>query len=120
MENIIDTRINKNEHMKISNRSRFSQLISCNKTNGIEMAFYYIMVKILCVVNIIGQFFMLAYFLGVRHEMFGWNLFVDLVSGRQWHNSGVFPRVTMCDFEVNIMKSKLQNRVELCTVLIFR
>ncbi len=58
----------------------------------------YLFVKALYVVNIIGQFFLLNGFLGSSYNLWGIQVFNDLVHGREWQESGVFPRVTLCEY----------------------
>ncbi|MFH4979027.1 hypothetical protein AB6A40_005736 [Gnathostoma spinigerum] len=60
----------------------------------------YIFVKMLYVLNIFTQFIILNNFLGAEYSLWGFQLIKDLWQGREWIDSGVFPRVTMCDFKV--------------------
>lgn len=60
----------------------------------------YLLVKILFIVNIVGQFLLLDVFLGPRYHLYGLNMLSDLWSGLTWKESGHFPRVTYCDFKV--------------------
>lgn len=41
----------------------------------------------------------LDYFMGLG-PMYGWTITKDILQGRQWQESGSFPRVTFCDFQV--------------------
>lgn len=38
--------------------------------------------------------------LGTDSIMWGWQVAQDLIVGREWPETGNFPRVTMCDFTV--------------------
>ncbi|EFP09729.1 CRE-INX-5 protein [Caenorhabditis remanei] len=60
----------------------------------------YLLVKILYLANIVLQFWILTYFLDTKSWLWGWQTFQDLVAGREWETTGIFPRVTMCDFSI--------------------
>lgn len=67
---------------------------------GSYVSMLYIFVKFLYLVNIIGQLIAMNRFLGSEYTMWGWGTLVDLWNGREWLESGVFPRVTLCDFKI--------------------
>ncbi|PAV62527.1 hypothetical protein WR25_00154 [Diploscapter pachys] len=67
---------------------------------GSYMTSLYLLVKGLYVINILAQFYILNRFLGSSYSFWGIQTFVDLYNGREWMDSGVFPRVTLCDFKV--------------------
>ncbi|CAI4232571.1 unnamed protein product [Auanema sp. JU1783] len=67
---------------------------------GSYVSMLYLMVKLFYLINIIAQFFILNKFLGSDYTFWGWETFTDLWNGREWMESGVFPRVTLCDFRV--------------------
>ncbi|KAF8570696.1 hypothetical protein P879_00209 [Paragonimus westermani] len=56
-------------------------------------------VKLLYLCNVIGQIYLLEYYTGVQYNFYGVRVLYDLARGRQWEESGHFPRVTFCDFE---------------------
>ncbi|VDN07394.1 unnamed protein product [Thelazia callipaeda] len=60
----------------------------------------YLIVKLLFLINIFTQFVILNNFLGTSHGLWGFQTLIDLWQGREWLDSGIFPRVTMCDFKV--------------------
>lgn len=51
--------------------------------------------KLLFIFNAIVQFLVLKAFLGIEGFDWGWGLI-----NQDWHLTGKFPRVTLCDFEV--------------------
>ncbi|CAH8447493.1 unnamed protein product [Schistosoma margrebowiei] len=59
----------------------------------------YMLVKLIYLSNVIGQIFLLEYYTGVEYNFYGIRVLYDLARGRQWEESGHFPRVTFCDFE---------------------
>jgi hypothetical protein len=85
------------------NRLKLLNLIICTRSSGAAVTFLYISVKILYTVNIIGQILLLNTFLGNRSRWYGFQVMNDLLHGREWEESGNFPRVTLCDFEVKVI-----------------
>lgn len=67
---------------------------------GSYVATLYLFVKLLYVINIFTQFVILNNFLGTDYNLWGFQTMRDLWEGKEWLDSGVFPRVTMCDFKV--------------------
>ncbi|WKX92531.1 hypothetical protein Q1695_010512 [Nippostrongylus brasiliensis] len=76
------------------------------------MSFNYIMMKLLFVLNIAVQILILHYFLG-----FDWGDLLHLKLGfnTDWKATGLFPRSTMCDFEVR-NKGNLQRYSVQCVL----
>ncbi|MCP9266354.1 Innexin [Dirofilaria immitis] len=91
------------------NRLKLLNLIICTRSSGAAVTFLYISVKILYTVNIVGQIFLLNTFLGNRSKWYGLQVLNDLMNGREWEESGHFPRVTLCDFEVKVSIHFLQD-----------
>ncbi|CAH8501547.1 unnamed protein product [Schistosoma rodhaini] len=61
--------------------------------------YLYIIIKLLYLINIIGQLYLMKLFLGVKSYFFGYYVIKDLINGHIWNETGHFPRVTYCDFE---------------------
>lgn len=61
--------------------------------------YLYVTIKLLYLINIIGQIYLLKIFLGVKSYFFGIYVLKDLIYGNIWSETGHFPRVTYCDFE---------------------
>lgn len=72
-------------------------------TSGTYVTTLYLMTKLLYLANVTGQFFLLSSFLSPRYRFWGAEILIDLAHGREWMDSGHFPRVTMCDFEVRVL-----------------
>jgi len=60
----------------------------------------YMLIKVVYIANVIGQFFMMNRYLAPEYNWWGFGILNDLAHGRQWHESGHFPRVTLCDFTI--------------------
>ncbi|KAJ1362745.1 hypothetical protein KIN20_022410 [Parelaphostrongylus tenuis] len=77
----------------------------------------YLFVKILYLVQVLCQFLILNSFLSTSYTMWGFGILNDLLHGREWEESGHFPRVTMCDFEVRVLGNKHRHSVQ-CVLMI--
>lgn len=75
-------------------------LISCGKRSGVYVTLIYLLSKVLALLNVVGQLLLLNAFLGPQYQWWGPGILRDLANGTEWHTSGHFPRVTMCDFTV--------------------
>lgn len=68
--------------------------------------------KALFLINVLFQFVLLKRMLGVDSYFWGAEVTSDLWSGNEWPETGNFPRVTMCEYEVrnldNIHKHSVQ------------
>lgn len=64
----------------------------------------YILVKLLYLINAGLQFILLNAFLETdKYSFYGLGALKDILSQSPWETSGIFPRVTLCDFEVREM-----------------
>nr|QIC55125.1 innexin 1 [Lymnaea stagnalis] len=77
----------------------------CAKRDGTFLTGLYIFVKILFVVNVITQFFLLNAFLGGWYNLYGFEVLEGLATDHYWRDSPRFPKITLCDFEIR----QLQN-----------
>ncbi|KRX19430.1 Innexin-10 [Trichinella nelsoni] len=79
----------------------------------------YLIIKCLYLANVIGQFLVMNFFLETqtKDSLYGWHVLRNLLNGTQWHTSGFFPRVTLCDFEVRVM-GNLQRYSVQCVLVI--
>ncbi|KAF7262324.1 hypothetical protein EG68_00414 [Paragonimus skrjabini miyazakii] len=71
----------------------------CGGHQGNFLVRLHSVVKLLYLCNVIGQVYLLEYYTGVQYNFYGIRVLYDLARGRQWEESGHFPRVTFCDFE---------------------
>lgn len=76
-----------------------------NRREGTYLTGLYLVVKILYVVNVVGQFFILDAFLGGFFSMWGVEAANSLVYEYRTKESRRFPRITLCDYTLR----QLQN-----------
>uniref|UniRef100_A0A0M3IN94 Innexin n=1 Tax=Ascaris lumbricoides TaxID=6252 RepID=A0A0M3IN94_ASCLU len=69
--------------------------------SGGNLALLYLCTKLFYVVNIIAQLYMMNHFLGGDYLYWGYETMKDVATGKEWTESPIFPRVIMCDFQVN-------------------
>ena len=60
----------------------------------------YMVMKCIFLVNVIFQLFLMNHFLGMSHPVFVLELIQRYLDDEDWTVTGLFPRVTMCDFKV--------------------
>lgn len=64
----------------------------------------YLLVKSLNIINTGVQFYLLNIFLRTgNYSFYGYDAIRDILNQTSWEESGKFPRVTLCDFEVRQM-----------------
>uniref|UniRef100_A0A914X929 Innexin n=1 Tax=Plectus sambesii TaxID=2011161 RepID=A0A914X929_9BILA len=73
----------------------------------------YLVTKLFYLLNVIFQLHAMNKFLETdKYNWYGFGVIRDILNGTQWEKSGVFPRVSICDFEVrqvaNIQKYSVQ------------
>ncbi|PAA78176.1 hypothetical protein BOX15_Mlig004658g3 [Macrostomum lignano] len=70
------------------------------RKSGFALFFLYLINKLVHLCAALGHLFMMRSFLGFEDLHFGWTCAVDLVRGREWRQTRVFPRVTFCDIPI--------------------
>ncbi|KAI6207452.1 Innexin [Aphelenchoides besseyi] len=86
--------------------------------NGHYVTTLYLFIKICYTVNIMVQFMLLnAALKSDDYLLFGFQVLSDLAAGKPWTESGHFPRVTLCDFEVRYLANTNRYTVQ-CALLI--
>ncbi|GMT00551.1 hypothetical protein PENTCL1PPCAC_22725 [Pristionchus entomophagus] len=85
--------------------------------NGSYLTSIYLLIKVFYLVQVFMQFIILNSFLSTQYTFWGFGILRDIFSGREWEESGHFPRVTMCDFEVRVLGNKHRHTVQ-CVLMI--
>ncbi|VDK34997.1 unnamed protein product, partial [Dibothriocephalus latus] len=91
--------IGKSSDSKGCFKKSHSKAWCCGKRSGNFLVVLYFFVKVLYLINIIGQLVLMEKFIATNHAFYGIRVLLDLIQGTQWYTSGNFPRVTFCDFE---------------------
>ncbi|EPB77820.1 putative innexin-3 [Ancylostoma ceylanicum] len=86
-------------------------------TSGSYITIVYVAVKFLYAVNAFFQFIFLKNMLGVDSYTWGLDVSLDLWNGREWPETGNFPRVTMCDYDVRVLGNLHRHTVQ-CVLMI--
>lgn len=84
---------------------------------GTYLTVLYLFIKMVYLIQAITQFVLLNKFLGTGYTFWGFEILRDLMSGREWEESGHFPRVTMCDFDVRVLGNRHRHTVQ-CVLMI--
>ncbi|GMS90694.1 hypothetical protein PENTCL1PPCAC_12869, partial [Pristionchus entomophagus] len=77
----------------------------------------YLSIKVFYLVQVFMQFIILNRFLSTKYTFWRFGILRDIFSGREWEESGHFPRVTMCDFEVRFLGNKHRHTIQ-CVLMI--
>nr|QQY02540.1 innexin 8 [Cryptocotyle lingua] len=82
------------------------------KRYGNYLICLYLITKSLYILNVVGQFFFMNRILGTNYTFYGIDLLRDLAEGIVWQESGNFPRITLCDFEVRKLANVHRHTVQ--------
>ncbi|KAF6779345.1 hypothetical protein AHF37_01212 [Paragonimus kellicotti] len=82
------------------------------KRYGNYLICLYLITKTLYILNVVGQFFFMNRILGTNYTFYGIDLLRDIAEGFVWQESGNFPRITLCDFEVRKLANVHRHTVQ--------
>ncbi|XP_069108617.1 innexin unc-9-like isoform X2 [Argopecten irradians] len=88
-------------------RAQMTKVMCClmNRRAGTFLTGLYMIIKIVYVVNVISQFFILNAFMATDYNMYGFQYIESLINNEPVRENPRFPRVTLCDFRIR----QLQN-----------
>ncbi|VDD75053.1 unnamed protein product [Mesocestoides corti] len=91
-----------------------------SKRMGTWTVFSYLCIKILYLVNAVGQLYLMKHFLGYGEDMVGFGLTIahSLVAGIKWRESLFFPRVAFCSVTVRHLGQKTNRYMGMCALAI--
>ena len=75
----------------------------CGNRYGNYLITLYLVTKIIYVINVVAQIFLLDFFLGKGFHMYGFEVIRNLLNEVDWSQSERFPRVTFCSFQIRQM-----------------
>lgn len=87
-------------HMNILSTIMAYVCFMFGKFLGNYLVILYLVVKLLYILNCIGQLLLISILLGRNYYIYGASIFRDIIQGKGYADSEYFPRVTMCKFQV--------------------
>uniref|UniRef100_A0A0N5C763 Innexin n=1 Tax=Strongyloides papillosus TaxID=174720 RepID=A0A0N5C763_STREA len=98
---------------------RFKVLFLCNLPySSAYVTLMYLLTKFLYLFNVTLQLFLMNSFLETdRYKYYGLEAVLDLIKGKTWDQTGMFPRVSLCDFDVRVMGNIQEHTIQ-CVLVI--
>ncbi|KAE9554401.1 hypothetical protein FO519_002393 [Halicephalobus sp. NKZ332] len=87
------------------------------KLEGQLVVTTYIFVKTIYALNALFQFLLVKWMLNTDSLFWGWDVLTNLMNGREWPETGNFPRVTLCDFAVRVLGNLHRHTIQ-CVLMI--
>ncbi|KAH7728516.1 Innexin inx-3 [Aphelenchoides avenae] len=109
-----------NECLEVTESQRTPRRFLCFRVGrnlGSYVSMLYLLIKLLYLVNVFGQFVLLNGFIGRGYNMWGVTALMSLWTGDGWTDSPVFPRVSLCDFRVRRLANMHRYTVQ-CVLMI--
>lgn len=100
LENLLFSHRKISFHSKpvMSKISSMKSWLCSGKRSGRQLIVQYMFIKFLYLINAFGQLVLMQYFLNFGHNgsSFGYFVLNNILNGREWNETLIFPRVTYC------------------------
>uniref|UniRef100_A0A0K0EE33 Innexin n=1 Tax=Strongyloides stercoralis TaxID=6248 RepID=A0A0K0EE33_STRER len=98
---------------------QFKVFFLCNLPySSAYVTLMYVLSKFLYLANVTLQLFLMNSFLETdRYKYYGLEAVLDLIRGKTWDQTGMFPRVSLCDFDVRVMGNIQEHTIQ-CVLVI--
>ncbi|VUZ38982.1 unnamed protein product [Hymenolepis diminuta] len=93
-------------HIRHNLGAQASRFRIMSKRRGNYIVITYLLIKILYLVNAVGQMFLMQHFLGFNtttSPVFGLSVLRNMINGHDWQMTQIFPRVGFCHAELKIL-----------------
>ncbi|CAF3442005.1 unnamed protein product [Rotaria socialis] len=110
----------KKKRRSFFHRLNYQYRLFCQARTGASLVFFYFVVRLLYIANLICQIIFLQYFLSyhdVNYLGYGLNVLGTLLSGLSLPESKLFPRITLCDFHIRELGERHYYTVECILVI---
>ncbi|UJR36534.1 hypothetical protein I4U23_029255 [Adineta vaga] len=110
----------KRERASLIHRMNRQCRLFCQGRTGASLVCFYFVVKFLYMINLILQILFLQYFLSyyeMNYLQYGINVLGTLLSGFTLPESKLFPRITLCDFQIRELGEQHHYTVECILVI---
>ncbi|XP_013382693.1 innexin unc-9-like [Lingula anatina] len=86
------------------------------RAKGNYLFFLFLWCKVLYVLNIIGQMFLLNAFLSTDFHSFGTEIMADIMQWRDWTETMRFPRVILCNLKIRVLGGNIHRHTLQCAL----
>ncbi|KAI6239027.1 Innexin [Aphelenchoides fujianensis] len=97
----------------------WGRFVAMLRRNGgvYRLTFFYCITKCLFIAVSCLQLVFVSRFLGTRSSLFGFDSLAALHRGDSWETTGLFPRISMCDFEIRGMADVVERHTVQCVLM---